>query len=128
MVKIKTIIILSLLLLFNSRAILATPPIFVDNAEDAFMLSADTHTDLLLIFGASWCAPCKSMKQDISDNLDIVNDMIVCYVDIDKRDDLKKEYRVKVIPDYMIYRDNTEIKRRVSYNGKNDLLQFLHKQ
>ena len=114
-----------LLTIIYSQAIIAAQPIFVDKAEDAFMLSKDIKTDLLVVFGADWCGACNIMKHDIS-TTDIVGDIIVCFIDIDKRPDLKKEYRVKIVPDYMIYRDGVEIKRKTSYKSKNDLIQFLH--
>jgi hypothetical protein len=36
-----------------------------------------------------------------------------------------KEYRVRIIPDYILYRDSIEIKRKVGYKNKEKFQEWL---
>ncbi len=55
----------------------------------------------LAIFGAKWCAPCRSMDKIIDR---ISDDFEVTYIDIDERPDVAKKYGVTSIPRILIYR------------------------
>ena len=90
---------------------------FTETPEDAFVLSQETGQDVLLIFTASWCDACNAMHNDLNNNLDLLQNKIISYVDYDKRSDMVKEYKVRLIPDYMVYRNSLEIKRKVGYNS-----------
>lgn len=107
------------LLMLSSQSIHAAQSVFVDNLEDAFILSQESNQDILIVFGADWCPSCRLLKKDINENVDQFNS-IVCFVDFDKRPDLVKEYMVKIIPDSIIYRENVEIKRRKGYMSFKD--------
>lgn len=123
----KTILtfLLILSMINNSQGLFAAPAIFVDSPADAFALAADTKKDLLIIFGANWCIYCNILKNDINTNLNIVEDKIICFVDFDQNKDMVKEYRVRTIPDYMLYRDSIEIKRKVGYKNKEKFQEWL---
>lgn len=109
--------ILITIFLLTTQSSYAKPPIFVDNPEDAFALSEDINIDVLLVFTASWCPSCVVMKNDINANLEIVEDTIVCYVDHDKRMDMVKEYKVRILPTYFLYRKRIERKKEVGYKN-----------
>ena len=111
----------------NSQGLFAAPAIFVDSLEDAFSLAEDKKKDLLIIFGADWCVYCNILKNDINTNLNMVEDKIICFVDFDQNKDIVKKYRIKTIPDYMLYRDNIEIKRKVGYKNKEKFQEWLLK-
>lgn len=115
-----------LLLLFSQLSI-GKPPIFTDTPEDALILSKEIQVDTLLIFSADWCGACDKMKKDLNDDMSVLDDLIVCYIDFDKRPDLVKEFQVKLIPDYMIYSDNKEIKRKRGYKSKEEFKKWLGK-
>lgn len=123
----KTILtfLLILSMINNSQGLFAAPAIFVDSPADAFALAAETKKDLLIIFGANWCIYCNILKNDINTNLNMVEDKIVCFVDFDQNKDMVKEYRVRTIPDYMLYRDSIEIKRKVGYKNKEKFQEWL---
>lgn len=123
----KTILIFLLILstINNSQGLFAAPAIFVDSPEDAFALAEDTKKDLVIIFGADWCVYCNIMKKDINTDLNIVEDKIVCFIDFDQRKDMVKEYKVRVIPDYMLYRESIEIKRKAGYKNKEKFQEWL---
>lgn len=120
----KTIVMALLLLIIPIKAISA-PSIYVDSLEDAISLSEDTNIKVLAIFSADWCSFCSKTKEDIKKNIKEYEDIIIVYIDIDKREDLKKEYKVKKIPDYMLLKGSKEIKRVVGYLNNPNLIKFI---
>lgn len=120
----KTIIMAFLLLIIPIKAI-SSPSIYVDSLEDAISLSEDTKIKVLAIFSADWCSFCSKTKEDIKKNIKEYEDIIIVYIDIDKREDLKKEYKVKKIPDYMLLKGSKEIKRVVGYLNNPNLIKFI---
>jgi thiol:disulfide interchange protein len=121
----KYIIPLLLILITLCQRVNAEPGIYVENLLDAIALSETIHKDVLVIFTADWCVFCKNMEKDIIETPSIVNDKIVCYINMDNNPELVKEYRVKTIPDYFILRNKIELTRKVGYSNKNDLVKWL---
>lgn len=117
------VIILNLILV---PSIFAEPPIFVDKFSDAKVIAEEQHKDLLLVFSADWCGACKKMKKDLDLSPNIIDDMIVCYIITDNNRLLAKQYKVKTIPDYLVIRDNTTIKRQNGYNNIAEFSNWLH--
>ena len=109
-------LILSLCLLSPLSAY-AGEGFFLDTPEDAFILAMETKQDILLIFGAPYCKYCTIMKNDVIKNIQVFDNMLICYVNVEDREDLQKEYKVSTLPDYMIYRNKVEVKRKVGYTG-----------
>jgi thioredoxin 1 len=114
------------LLLFYSSQVYSKPPAFTDTPEDAFALSEGLDLDVLLIFTASWCQSCVVMKNDLNNNLSVIDDMIVCYVDHDNRKDMVSEYGVRVLPTYFVYRNKKELKRATGYKGLSKFKEWLN--
>ena len=121
------ILIFILSLLISSQAIFATPPVFTNSPEDAFILAQEIKLDVLLVFSAEWCPACVIMKNDIHKDLSLVENFIVCYIDFNNRPDMIKEYKVRRLPDYMIYKDNVEIKRITGYDSKEKFKEWISK-
>jgi len=92
-------------------------PVYVDNLINALAESQSSGKDILVIFTADWCGVCKVMKNDLVNNPSVIKNKIVCYIDYDKNKDLIKEYRVNIIPDYLIIRNSIEIKRKIKYTN-----------
>lgn len=124
MKTLKTIVIALILLIIPVTSISA-PSIYVESLEDALSLSEDTGIKVLAIFSADWCSFCSKTKEDIRHNIREYENVIIVYIDIDEREDLKKEYRVKKIPDYMLLKKCKEIKRNVGYLNNHKLLEFI---
>lgn len=112
-------------LICSSLELSAAPPIFLHSPSDAFALSEDLKLDVFLLFTADWCASCGIMKKDIHSNLENFDNIIFCYVDYDKYKDMALQYDVKILPDYRIYRNKMEIKRKIGYTNKKDLLEWM---
>lgn len=118
------ILILLIMLVISNQAI-AESPVLINDLLDAIADAENSKKDILVIFTASWCPSCMVMKKDIGNNQMILNNHIICYIDYDMNKDLVREYRVKLIPDYFILRENIEIKRRVGYDGIKKLTSWI---
>lgn len=103
----------------------ADPSIFVSNYNDAQLLSQKINRPILLIFRADWCNHCDEMKEDLSLNLSVLDNTIVCYIDYDKNKQLIKNYKIKSVPTIVVLKDNKEISRKVGYKNIIDLTQWL---
>lgn len=112
-------IILSILC-FN---VYANPPIYVDSLEDAVALQKNVQHDILLIFSSDKCVYCNVLKKELPD-MNIQN-KIICIIDIDRNANLKKQYRVSIIPDTRIISDGTERKKLVGYKNKTHYLNSI---
>lgn len=112
-------------ILFLINTTLGMGPTKVVEFEDAYVESQHTKQKIIAVFGASWCGPCVQLKKDLEDHPEIIDDYIYVYIDIDKRIDLKKEYNVRIVPDFMIIESNIEIKRKIGYNSIKELETWL---
>jgi len=115
----------AILILCYADTAICKPPIFLDGPEDAIILAEDLKIDLLLVFSADWCVACDKLKNDIHQDLSMLENTVVCYIDIEKRPDFAKEFGVKRIPDCVVYRSKKEIKRRVGYKNKAEFIQWF---
>lgn len=124
---IKTIIVSLVLgvLCASSSICFAEPVVRVDSMEDAVIEAQNTKKKLLVVFGAEWCKFCVLLKKDIDKNPGILDDMVYCYVDIEQRPDLAKEYKVRNMPDLMLLKDSIEIKRTIGYKNIETLKKWI---
>ena len=65
---------------------------------------------VLVDFYANWCGPCKMLSPVLET---ISNDIKIIKVDIDKYNDLAREYGVMSIPCLVMFDSGKEIKRNV---------------
>jgi len=72
------------------------------NLLDEYIYNNKNCKNIILFFGASWCAPCKKLKNDILQILDDIQakDIRLCYIDVDNELNAKlvKKYKVKFLP------------------------------
>lgn len=115
--------LLSTILSILCLNVYANPPIYVDSLEDAVALQKNVEHDILLIFSSDKCAYCNVLKKELSD-MNIEN-KIICIIDIDKNTNLKKQYRVSIIPDTRIISNGTEKKKIVGYKNKTHYLNSI---
>ena len=74
----------------------------------------------LLDFYATWCGPCK-MLSPIIDELSEDRSLEVVKIDIDKNEDLVKEFGIMSVPTIVLLKDNKEVARNIGFIRKNDL-------
>ena len=81
-----------------------------------------TKEKVLVDFYASWCGPCKMLSPVLEK---ISNDIKVLKVDVDKYQDLAREYGVMSIPCLILFEDNKEIKRNIGFIPEPKLKEFI---
>lgn len=81
-----------------------------------------TKEKVLVDFYASWCGPCKMLSPVLEK---ITNDIKVVKVDVDKYQDLAREYGVMSIPCLILFEDNKEIKRNIGFIPEPKLKEFI---
>lgn len=99
----KIIYILLLSLMFLTNKCDAKPPIFLDNFNDAKIVSKDLKQPIILVLSADWCQYCQKLKKDITNNIDKFNDITICIIDIDKYPEIAREFKAKKIPKTIIF-------------------------
>ena len=108
-------LLLSILLCSHT---MAKPPAFVDNYKDATQLSEDLKQEMVLIFSAEWCVYCKKLKKDITMNIKLFEDNVICIIDIDKFPELAKQYNVKSIPKSIFFdKNNKKVREVLGYSN-----------
>ena len=121
----KSIFLTLCVCLISAVLIAGEPPVFVHDMLDALALSESSNKQILVVFTADWCKQCQIMKKDISDSPDMVEDTIVCYLDLDTNKELAKEYQVKFIPDYCILRKRIQIRRTRGYTTREKFIKWF---
>ena len=67
----------------------------------------------IVMFSASWCAPCKQAKPVFQQIKESVSDVQFEIVDIDDHRDMAQDFNVTGVPTFMLIEDNEEVKRLV---------------
>lgn len=126
--KVLQSIIFVAIIIGSTKYSLANPAIYVDNLNDALILSQEIKKDIILIFSADWCNNCKLMKNDLKSNPEVLEDKIICIVDTTKNKTLTKQYKVKSIPDCRVLKNKKEIKKRIGYDNIDNFKNWLEKK
>ena len=77
---------------------------------------------VLVDFYADWCGPCKMMSPILES---ITNDIKVVNVNVDKYNDLAREYGVMSIPCLILFDGSKEIKRNIGFLPESKLKEFI---
>ena len=83
---------------------------------DQFIVESVTNNKtMLLYFGATWCGPCKQLKErlDNKETSSMMPQLVVSYLDIDDtyNKELCKRYKVNVLPTQIFVKlDNDMVK------------------
>ena len=89
------------------------------NGED---FNALTKERVLVDFYANWCGPCKMLSPVLEK---VSSDIKVIKVDIDKYNDLAREYGVMSIPCLILFENNKELKRNIGFIPEVKLKEFI---
>ena len=78
---------------------------------------------VLVDFFANWCGPCKMLTpvlEKVESNINVIK------VDVDKYENLAREYGVMSIPTIILFESGKEIKRNIGFISKENLEKFLN--
>lgn len=92
-----------------------------DDLEKAIQLGKIHKRNIIVVFGAEWCPYCRVLKKD-SKSLTGLENYIVCFLDIEKKDKNQKhinKYKPKSLPtSILINTKYQEVSRKVGYRKK----------
>ena len=77
---------------------------------------------VLVDFYADWCGPCKMLGpviESVSDEIKVLK------VNVDKNNDLAREYGVMSIPCIILFDQGREIKRKIGFIPEGKLREFI---
>ena len=117
--------IISLLLMLTQNHSWAEPSILVSNHTDAILLAEKINKPVLLIIISDWCVYCDKMKEDLILNTNILDDMIICYINYDKHKTIIGDYKIKSVPTMIFLKDNKEISRKIGYKDIEEFSRWL---
>lgn len=112
----KTILTMLLFCIFTTT-LMANPPVFKTDYKDAIAVSEALDQDLILVFTASWCGPCKNLKRDLTKYSDLFKDTTICIIDIDKDRKLAGKYGVNKVPYSIFFSKGKRVKNVVGYSN-----------
>lgn len=90
-----------------------------------FFAAASTEAAELLIFTASWCAPCQTLKKDVAANPELLAGYAWGYVDFDAEKETARGYGITTVPTFLILEHNKVVRRLVGYPGPEKLKKWL---
>ena len=88
-----------------------------------------SNNNLVLVdFYAEWCGPCKMLAPIISEIKEELKDKIyVIKVNVDEEEDLSNKFGIYSIPTLVLIKDGKEIDRKVGYNTKQILVDWINR-
>lgn len=89
--------IMFIVLLFGGT-LYAKPPIFTTDIIAANQISKDLNMPIFIVVSADWCLYCTKLEEQISNNLEIFDDVIILKLDFDENTEFVKKHKIKKIP------------------------------
>lgn len=83
--------------------------------------------NVLLDFYADWCGPCKMLGLSLEDLNEEREELKILKVNVDKFENIAREYSVMSIPTLIMYKNGKEINKEVGFLSTEDLKQFIDK-
>ena len=99
------------------------------------ILTNDNHdsiinnNNVLIVFSAKWCGPCKRLKPElkyVEDNSDS-KVIIFATVDVDVSSDIAVKYNVSSLPTLVLVKDGTVVETYKGVLPRDKITQFINK-
>lgn len=84
--------------------------------EEAVKISKIENKKIFLLFYGEYCGPCNKIKEELTkpEVLRILDNYVVCYVDLLKEKELRKKYNINSVPTFFILDQNEKIIKKNS--------------
>ena len=110
--------------------------IWAENLDSSFNLASLSNKIIMIEFMAEWCPPCKRMEKETFSNERVINksnEFIFVKVDVDKHQDIAKEYKRNAkkyggigIPNILfIDKDKNIVHQTVGFLNANQLITVM---
>lgn len=93
-------------------------------SSENFITTISIKDTVIIVFGAEWCGPCKTLYPLLESILEAGNN--VFKIDADESKNIFKEYNVKNLPTIIIFKNGIEYKRIVGLTTKDKILNVLN--
>jgi thioredoxin 1 len=94
---------------------------------ESFAELIKSQKPVLVDFFATWCGPCKAMEPVVKDVAKTVGDKArIVKVDIDKQQQIARQYNVSAVPTFMIFKNGNAVWRHPGMIDKSSLLNMLN--
>ncbi len=80
---------------------------------------------VLVDFYAVWCGPCKMLAPIVEKVIEENPTYTLLRVDVDKCEDLAREYRIVSIPTLIFFKDGKLVNQSVGYIGEDAVKKFI---
>lgn len=84
-------------------------------------LSNITKEGIVVVdFFATWCGPCRMLSpvlEELADTLDVT----VVKVDVDKHEDLAREYKIMSVPTLIFFKNGVEVEKHIGFISLEEL-------
>ena len=88
-----------------------------------------SNNNLVLVdFYTEWCGPCKMLAPIIAEIKEELKDKVyVIKVNVDEEEDLSNKFGIYSIPTLVLIKGGKEIDRKVGYNTKQILIDWINR-
>lgn len=82
---------------------------------------------VIVDFYATWCGPCK-MMHPILEEISKEYNIKVLIIDVDKYENLAREFAVMSIPTLILYKDGNIVRKNIGFTPKNILEEWIENE
>lgn len=77
-------------------------------------------------FFATWCGPCKMLSPILEELEEDRSDFKVVKIDIDKEQELAREYGIMSVPTLILFKDGEEVAKKIGFMPKELLSNWIN--
>lgn len=96
--------------------------------SESLDLAKKSNKKIFLLFYGEYCSPCNKIKEELMkpEVLQVLDNYVVCYVDLVKEKELRQAYKVKSVPTFFIIDHNEKIiKSDSGYKSSEYMINWL---